>query len=117
MTISQNPTGTVGITSYAAKAIGDVTWVELPESDISFAAEDVLATIESVKAANEIYAPLTGNVLEVNQKLDEDPKLVNQDPEGDAWVVRMSVEKPEEFEALLDEKAYQAIVTEAEKEQ
>lgn len=89
----------------------------MPEADATFSAEDTLATIESVKAANEIYAPLSGTVTEVNQKLDEDPKLVNQDAEGDAWIVKLKVESPDEFEALLDESSYKALVADAKKEE
>jgi glycine cleavage system H protein len=109
--------GTVGITTYAATAIGDVTWIEMPELSTQFAAEDTLATIESVKAANEIYAPLSGTVTEVNTKLEEDPKFVNQDAEGEAWIVKLQVESSEEFDGLLDESAYKALVAEAKKEE
>jgi len=86
----------------------------MPEPDQTFAAEDTLATIESVKAANEIYAPLSGTVTEVNNKLDEDPKLVNIDAEGEAWIVKLKVESADEFDALLDEGAYKSLVEDAE---
>jgi glycine cleavage system H protein len=89
----------------------------MPELSTQFAAEDTLATIESVKAANEIYAPLSGTVTEVNTKLEEDPKFVNQDAEGEAWIVKLQVESSEEFDGLLDESAYKALVAEAKKEE
>ncbi|KAF2667228.1 hypothetical protein BT63DRAFT_390706 [Microthyrium microscopicum] len=108
-------TCTVGITTYAANAIGDVTWIEMPEAGTAFEEGDPLAVIESTKAANDIYSPLSGTVTEVNAKLDEDPKTINADPEGDAWLVKLEVKDADEFKALLSKEDYDAVVAEEKK--
>jgi glycine cleavage system H protein len=103
-------TYTVGITAYAAQEIGDITWVELPEPDTTVDAEETLCVIESVKAANDIYAPMSGTVVESNAKVSDDPKLVNEDSEGDGWIAKLKVEAPEQYEALLNKSDYEAMV-------
>lgn len=87
----------------------------MPEAESTFSADDQIAVIESTKAANDIYAPLSGTVIEVNEKLEADPKLVNQDPEGEAWLVKLKIDDASEFDELLDDKAYAEIVDEAKK--
>jgi len=102
----------MGITEYAAHEIGDVTWVELPEPDAQFAAEDVLCAIESVKAANDIYAPMGGTVVASNPEVEGSPTLVNKDPEGQGWIARLSVEDASEWDKLMSKDEYTTLVKE-----
>jgi glycine cleavage system H protein len=104
----EGDTGTVGITSYAAGQLGDVVYVELPESGAKFAKGDDFAVVESVKAASDVYAPVSGSVLEVNSALSEKPEQVNDAAEGDAWFVRVKLADKAELSGLMDEAAYAA---------
>jgi len=97
---------TVGITDFAQEQLGDVVFVELPEIGRDVAAEEACAVVESVKAASDIYAPLTGKVVETNQALTDDPSLVNSDAEGEGWFFRLEIDDTDAFDALLDEAAY-----------
>jgi glycine cleavage system H protein len=101
---------TVGITDYAQGQLGDVVFVEVPEAGRSVAKGDDAAVVESVKAASDVYAPVSGTVTEGNADLDADPSLVNSAPEGDGWFFRMTLSDPSELEGLMDEAAYQAYV-------
>ncbi len=103
-------TGTVGITEYAAGQLGDVVYVELPEIGKAVKKTEETATVESVKAASEIYAPVTGEVTEVNTALQDKPELINSDPGGDGWFFRLSISDKSEADALMDEAAYQDYV-------
>jgi glycine cleavage system H protein len=102
-------TGTVGITPYAQEQLGDIVFVELPAVGKKLKKGDEAAVVESVKAASEIYAPVSGTVTEVNTTLSGDPALVNADAAGEGWIFRMSLDAPAEFEALLDDAAYAKI--------
>jgi glycine cleavage system H protein len=104
----EGDTGTVGITSYAAGQLGDVVYVELPETGAKFARGDDFAVVESVKAASDVYAPVSGSVLEVNAALSEAPEKVNDAAEGDAWFVRVKLTDAGELSGLMDEAAYTA---------
>jgi len=97
----------IGVTAYAAEQLGDVVFVELPEVGRSVKAGDPLAVVESVKAASDVYAPVTGEVVEVNAGLPDTPETVNADPEGEAWFARVRVKDPAEVEALMDRAAYE----------
>ena len=101
---------TVGITEYAQEQLGDVVFVELPETGRDVDAGDSCAVVESVKAASDVYAPLAGKVLEVNQDIVEDPSLVNRDPEGEGWFFKLELADPGEFDALMDEDEYTAFL-------
>jgi glycine cleavage system H protein len=101
-------TGTVGITTYAAGQLGDVVYVELPETGAKFARGDDFAVVESVKAASDVYAPVSGSVLEVNTALTEAPEKVNEAAQGDAWFVRVKLTDAGELSGLMDEAAYAA---------
>jgi glycine cleavage system H protein len=101
---------TVGITAYAQEQLGDVVFVELPEVGKSLAPGDDAAVVESVKAASEVYAPLGGEVVEVNTDLESTPGTVNEDPTGKGWFFKMRLANPAEFDALMDEAAYQDYV-------
>jgi len=93
--------GTIGITEYAQKELGDVVFVELPQVGTQLEAGDELGSIESVKAVSELFAPVGGEIIEVNERLAEKPELVNTDPYGDGWMVRMKVADLSEVDELL----------------
>lgn len=103
-------TVTVGITDYAQKALGDVVFVELPEVNASYSAGDEVAVVESVKAASEVYAPLDGEIVEINEALEGDPSLVNSAPTGDGWFFKMKLANADDMAGLMDEEAYNAHV-------
>jgi glycine cleavage system H protein len=103
---------TCGITNYAQEQLGDVVFVELPEVGATLASGDEAAVVESVKAAAEVYAPVIGEVVAVNDAIVNDPSLVNADPEGEGWFFRLSTVDTAGFEALMDEEAYEALLEE-----
>jgi glycine cleavage system H protein len=107
-------TGTIGITDYAQHELGDVVFVELPAVGTHIAAGKILGTIESVKAVSEIYAPVSGEVIETNTALTKAPEIVNSDPHGAAWLVKIKLSKPAEVSSLMDAAAYQAFISEKE---
>ncbi|MEQ9519849.1 MAG: glycine cleavage system protein GcvH [Parvibaculum sp.] len=101
---------TVGITDYAQGQLGDVVFVELPEVGREVAKGDEAAVVESVKAASEVYAPLGGEIVEVNDVLDGAPATVNEDAEGAGWFVKLKLSDPSELDDLMDEAAYKSFV-------
>ncbi len=102
---------TVGISDYAQEQLGDVVYVELPETGKVLARGEEAAVVESVKAASEIYAPVSGEVVEVNEALEEKPALVNASPLEEGWFLKLKVEDARELDALMDEDAYQEYVS------
>lgn len=104
--------GTVGISAFAQEQLGDVVFVELPEVGKKLAKGAEAATVESVKAASEVYAPASGEVVEVNRALADDPALVNRDPTGKGWFLKLRLSDPSELDGLMDEAAYKAFVAE-----
>jgi len=104
--------GTVGVTHYAQSELGDVVFVDLPEKGRTLVAGEELGTIESVKAVSEIYAPLSGVVMEVNESLRDHPEKVNADPYGEGWLVRVKLSRPAETEGLLRADGYKTHVEE-----
>ena len=102
----------IGITNYAQEQLGDVVFVELPEAGRQFQQGNDAAVVESVKAASEVYAPVSGEIVEPNTKLEDDPALVNQDPTESGWFFTMKVSNPEELNDLMDEAAYADYVKE-----
>lgn len=96
----------VGITDYAQDQLGDVVFVELPKVGATFGQNDVFGTIEAVKAVSELYTPLSGEVVEINERLDGEPALVNSDPYGDGWMIKLRVKNAGEREKLLSSDAY-----------
>ena len=98
--------GTVGISDYAQEQLGDVVYVELPEVGRTVAQNEEAAVVESVKAASEVYAPVSGEVVEVNQALEDDPALVNGDATGEGWFLKLRLSAPGELDRLMDEAAY-----------
>ncbi len=101
---------TVGITVHAQDALGDVVFVDLPEVGASFAAKDVAGVVESVKAAADVYMPVDGEILEVNEALRADPALANTDPLGAGWFFKIKLSNAGQLAELLDEAAYQALI-------
>jgi len=100
--------GTVGITSYAQEKLGDVTFVELPATGEKVKQGSPIAVVESVKAASDIYAPVSGAIAEVNEALNDKPELINQDAEGAAWILKIQIFDPAELDKLMDRDAYLA---------
>ena len=100
--------GVIGISDYAQEALSDVVYVDLPEVGDTFERGAVLAVVESVKAASDVYMPVDGEVLAINDKLEESPELVNQDPYGEAWFVRIAITDPAQLDELMDPAAYEA---------
>ena len=104
----------LGISDYAQDQLSDVVYVELPEEGDTFERGDVFAVVESVKTASDVYTPVTGEILEINEALEDTPELVNEDPYGEAWFVRISLEEPSELDELMDAEAYKAFIEEQE---
>lgn len=102
----------VGISDYAQHALSDVVYVELPEAGHTVAQGEAVAVVESVKAAEDVYAPLSGEIVEVNEQLPDNPEWVNQDPYGKGWFFKIKVNRPEEYQQLLDARAYEQLVSE-----
>jgi glycine cleavage system H protein len=102
----------VGVTDYAQGELGDIVFLELPSAGDTFTRMDTFGTIEAVKAVNDLYAPVTGEVLEVNVALDDDPSLVNSDPYGAGWMLRIRATEPSELDGLLGADAYRELVGE-----
>ncbi len=101
---------TVGITDYAQGELGDVVFVELPEVGTKLNAGDTFGTIEAVKAVADLYAPLSGEVVEVNPKLDSAPESVNQDPYGEGWMIKIKMSNPNEVNDLLTAEQYKELI-------
>ena len=97
---------TIGVSDHAQELLGDLVYVELPEQGSTVAAGDSVGVIESVKAASDTYAPLSGEIIEVNDELEGAPETINNDPYGNGWMYKVSMEDPEEVESLLDAEAY-----------
>ena len=102
--------GTVGISEYAQEQLGDIVFVDVPEEGKDLTKGDEAAVVESVKAASDVYAPVSGTVLEGNAELADTPGLVNEDPEGDGWFFKLTLSDPDEVKELMDEVAYAAFV-------
>ena len=106
--------GTVGISDYAQDQLGDVVFVELPEPGRAVVRDEEMCVVESVKAASEVYAPVSGEIVEINEALGDDPAQVNADPYGAGWFIRVRVEDAQELDELMDEEAYRKYLLELE---
>ena len=104
----------IGITEYAQEQLGDIVMIELPDIGSHFAAEDECAVIESVKSASDVFAPISGEIVAVNEALADNPALVNEDAEGAGWLLEITPDNPADAEAMMDADAYQALVQESE---
>ncbi|MCX7257661.1 MAG: glycine cleavage system protein GcvH [Polaromonas sp.] len=109
----EGDSATVGITVHAQDALGDVVFVELPEVGAVFAQKDTAGVVESVKAAADVYMPVSGEVTEVNEALRDDPSLANSDPLGAGWFFKVKLSNPSEIDALMDETSYTSFSTPA----
>jgi glycine cleavage system H protein len=104
---------TVGITDHAQEQLGDLVFVELPAPGTRPDKGAAAAVVESVKAASDVYAPVSGEVTEINQAIVDEPALVNRDPMGEGWFFKIKISDPSQLERLLDEKAYQAMIAQS----
>lgn len=98
---------TVGITDFAQKQLGDVVYVELPEVGSSLESHQSLGVVESVKAVSDIYAPISGEVLEVNEALNDTPETLNEDPHGEGWIIKLKIKDPSQVEKLMSVSEYE----------
>jgi len=98
---------TIGITDHAQEQLGDIVHVELPELERIVVANEACSVVESVKAASDVYAPLAGTVVEINETITEDPAIVNNDAEGEGWFFKIELDDTDTFEELMDEDAYE----------
>lgn len=111
--LDSDGTVVVGITDHAQEALGDIVYIELPEKGAAVDAGAEVAVVESVKAASDIYSPVTGEVVEINPVLEDEPETVNSNPYADGWLFRVKVASSDELEDMLDADGYQAIVEES----
>lgn len=102
----------IGITEHAQSMLGDIVFVEIPELDIEVGANEEVAVIESVKTAADVYSPLTGHIIAVNEQLTVTPEVINRDPYGDGWLFRIKIDDADQLEALLDANAYEHSISE-----
>lgn len=102
---------TVGITDFAQEELGEVLFLELPQTGRSVTAGESFGVVESVKAVSDLFAPVSGTVVEVNPRLDDEPELVNHEPYGDGWMIVIEASKPDDWQALLSADDYQATIT------
>ena len=102
----------MGVTDYAQNALTDVVWVELPELGAVVGSMDSFASVESVKSVSEIYAPISGEVIEINEVLEDSPELINEDPYGKGWICKMSISDNSELASLLDGTTYRGLIEE-----
>ncbi len=102
----EDDVATIGITDYAQGELGDVVYVELPSSDDTVEQMEVFGTIEAVKAVSDLYAPISGTVVKVNSDLKDSPELINKDPYGNGWMIKVKLSEPGELEKLLDSDTY-----------
>jgi glycine cleavage system H protein len=105
-------TATIGITDHAQELLGDLVFVDLPDVGAKLSAGDDCAVVESVKAASDVYSPVSGEVIEVNEALDGSPETINEDAFGDGWIFKVKLDDTEELEGLLDADAYDALLAE-----
>lgn len=100
----------VGITDYAQGELGDIVFIEIETLDENLEKEEVFGTVEAVKTVSDLFMPVSGRIVEVNSKLEDNPELVNKDPYGEGWMVKVVLEKPEETNDLLDAQAYKDMI-------
>ncbi len=108
----EDKTATIGITDYAQGELGDIVFVELPSVDDTIEEAQAFGTIEAVKAVSELFAPLSGKVIEVNNALEDEPMVINQDPYGEGWMIKLEISQPDHVAELLDATAYKGLIAE-----
>lgn len=104
----EGDTAVIGVSHYAQEQLGDITYIELPQEGDSFSKGDSLGVIEAVKAASDIYSPISGEVIEVNTKLEDNPELVNQDCYGDGWIIKIKMSDLSQKDSLMNAEAYKS---------
>ena len=109
--INDDDTATIGVTDFAQSELGDIVFVELEFEGFEFEKDDVFGTVEAVKTVSELFAPVDGEIVEINEELEMEPELVNDDPYGDGWMVKISVSDPSQLEDLMDVDEYKEIVS------
>ncbi len=109
--LKKNGSIRIGITDYAQDSLTDIVYVELPELDKYYKKGDVIATVESVKSVGEIYAPCSGKIIVINEKLEEEPGIINESPYDEGWIAEMEVENEEELEDLMDAEQYEELIS------
>lgn len=103
-------TATIGVTDFAQGELGDIVYVEIETKGKTLSAEDVFGTVEAVKTVSDLFLPVSGTITEVNSKLESNPELVNSDPYGEGWMIKMTVDNPDDVSKLMDSAAYQKLV-------
>lgn len=103
-------TATIGITDFAQSELGDIVFVELEEEGFEFSKDDTFGTVEAVKTVSDLYAPVDGEVTEINEDLEDEPELVNDDPYGDGWMIKIKMTNPDQFKDLMSAADYQDII-------
>jgi glycine cleavage system H protein len=101
---------TVGITDYAQGELGDIVYVEIESLDESLEKEEVFGSVEAVKTVSDLFLPVSGKVIEINESLEDSPELINEDPYEKGWIIRMEIENPEELKDLLDSESYKKLI-------
>ncbi len=101
---------TIGITDFAQSELGDIVYVELPELGTATEKSQSFGTIEAVKAVSDLFAPLTGEVIEVNSNISDSPEIINKDPYGEGWIIKVKLSNPNEVDTLLEKKQYEALI-------
>ncbi|HVC45597.1 MAG TPA: glycine cleavage system protein GcvH [Candidatus Binataceae bacterium] len=107
---SEETVATIGITDHAQEQLGEIVYIELPSVGEKVSKDDPFGVVESVKAVSDIYAPVSGTVVEVNKDLPESPEVVNEDPYGDGWLIKVRVTDPSDFDDLMDNEEYEEMV-------
>ena len=101
----------IGITDYAQSELGDIVFVELPMTDESFTKGDSFGTVEAVKTVSDLYMPISGNIIEVNDSLEDNPELINSDPYKQGWIIKIKLENSEDYTNLMDSSQYENIIS------
>jgi glycine cleavage system H protein len=101
---------TIGITDYAQSELGDIVFIELPEVGLTTAQADSFGTIEAVKAVSDLFAPLSGEIVDVNSNLTDNPEMINEDPYGKGWIIKIKLSSKGELDSLLDKSAYEELI-------
>ncbi|WP_404368223.1 glycine cleavage system protein GcvH [Marinobacter sp.] len=112
--VESDGTATVGITDFAQRQLGDVVYIGVPDVGVTVTGGEEAGVAESVKSASDVFSPVTGEVLEVNEKLEDEPEIVNEDPYGEGWLFRVRLSDPGEIDGLMDAEAYAALVEDEE---
>jgi len=107
--------GTIGITDYAQDALGDIVYIDLPETDISVEANSEISEIESTKATSSVISPVSGKIIKVNEELSESPEIINEDPYSKGWIAVVELENPDELDSLMDSSEYEKYTEEEQK--